>query len=275
MHTYTHFSCAVCGGWNDSGNGFSWLQNIDVSGASSFAWLDGEQGWELGFMPLVGKFQADAWVSSQECMFWECQWLLSSLFKKPAWYSRQCLFAQSYSFCYSGCCFMAAGSRHESVGLNPVFMAPQKVHSLALSQLTNRATMYCMVASQTRNSDVYYMASSFVETCHPHMLFEHLIQHQLFPILKPGSRPLPTVLLCTKQSPWRHGLPRLVWQNSNGVHTALTPTLLNMFVNWNTDCSPDLLTRHQCLISIMLVWLNKQILTAILWKAFPEKWWLL
>lgn len=178
-YVYSFLLCGV--GWNDSGNGFSWLQNIDVSGASSFAWLDGEQGWELGFMPLVGKFQADVWVSSQEWMFWECQWLLSSLFRKPAWYSRQCLFAQSCSFYYSGCCFMAAGSRHESVGLNPVFMTPQKMYSFALSQLTKQGQSRNVLHERKPNKEIRSIQEDYMAcrlwTPDSHMLSEHPIQH--------------------------------------------------------------------------------------------------
>ena len=42
-----------------------------------------------------------------------------------------------------------------------------------------------------------------------------------------------------------------------GMHRALTSTPSNTFgMNWNADCEPSLIVQHQCLISLMLLWLN-------------------
>lgn len=59
------------------------------------------------------------------------------------------------------------------------------------------------------------------------------------------------------------------------------PELLsNTFVmNWNADCEPGLITQHQRLTSLMLLWLKgRKFLQPgcnILWKAFLEEWRLL
>ena len=68
-----------------------------------------------------------------------------------------------------------------------------------------------------------------------------------------------------------------MWRNSIGLHRALTLTPLNTFGrNWNADCEPGLLVRHQYLTSQMLFWRNghkfPQTHSKILWKAFPEEW---
>lgn len=47
-----------------------------------------------------------------------------------------------------------------------------------------------------------------------------------------------TVLLYKKRALWRHGLLRLYWKNSSGLHR--TPFGMNR----STDCTPDLLTQH-------------------------------
>ena len=68
---------------------------------------------------------------------------------------------------------------------------------------------------------------------------------------------------CSKRGPYRNGLWRTVWKNLTGLHRALTSTPLNTFgMNWNTDCEPGLIAKHQCLTSLMLV---------VEWKKSPEQ----
>jgi hypothetical protein len=65
-----------------------------------------------------------------------------------------------------------------------------------------------------------------------------------------------TTLLCTKRGPYRNGL-RSVWKNFTGLDRALNSIPSNTFgMNWNGDCEPGLIAQHQCLTSLMLLWLN-------------------
>jgi hypothetical protein len=60
-----------------------------------------------------------------------------------------------------------------------------------------------------------------------------------------------TMPLCTKFSPYRNYLSRLVWKNLTGLHRALTSTPSNTFgMNWNCDWEPGLIAQ------LMLLWLN-------------------
>lgn len=66
--------------------------------------------------------------------------------------------------------------------------------------------------------------------------------------------------LYTKWGPKRHGMPRLVWKKLCGHNRALTKSPLNLFgMNWNANCMPDLLTQHNSLTLLMLLWLNEHI----------------
>jgi hypothetical protein len=63
--------------------------------------------------------------------------------------------------------------------------------------------------------------------------------------------------LCTKRSPYKNGLSRSVWKNLTGLHRDQTSTPSNTFaINWNADCEPGLIPEHQCLTSVVLLWLN-------------------
>lgn len=45
-----------------------------------------------------------------------------------------------------------------------------------------------------------------------------------------------TMLICTKQAPWLHGLPRWVYKFTRGLHRALASTVLNtLSMNWNSN----------------------------------------
>ena len=62
---------------------------------------------------------------------------------------------------------------------------------------------------------------------------------------------------CTKRGPYRNGLSRSVWKNLTGLHRALTSIPSNTFrMKWNADCELGLIGKHQCLTSLMLLWLN-------------------
>ena len=61
------------------------------------------------------------------------------------------------------------------------------------------------------------------------------------------------------QTLWQQFVPFLFQHDNNltGLHRALTTTPSNTFrMNWNADCEPGLITQHQCLTSLMLLWLN-------------------
>ena len=82
---------------------------------------------------------------------------------------------------------------------------------------------------------------------------------------------------CTTRGPYRNGLLSSVSKNLTGLHRALTSTPSNTFgINWNADGEPGLIAQHQCLTSLMLLWLNgsksQQQCSNIQWKAFPEQW---
>ena len=45
-----------------------------------------------------------------------------------------------------------------------------------------------------------------------------------------------------------------MWKNLIGLHRALTSTSSNTFgTNWNADCEPGLIAKHQCPTSVILV----------------------
>jgi hypothetical protein len=63
---------------------------------------------------------------------------------------------------------------------------------------------------------------------------------------------------------------------------AKSPDLNSIEQLWDeleADCEPGLIVQHQCLTSLMLLWLNGrkslQQCSNIYWKAFPEEWMLL
>ena len=83
-----------------------------------------------------------------------------------------------------------------------------------------------------------------------------------------------------KARPYRNVLQRSAWKNWTSLHRALTSFASNTFgMNWNADCEPGLIAQHQCLTSLMLLWLNgsksPQQCSNISWKAFLEEWRLL
>ena len=83
-------------------------------------------------------------------------------------------------------------------------------------------------------------------------LFTSLVRTMIMHINCPGAMPP-----CTKRGPYRNGLSRSVWNNLTGLHRTLTSTELNTFgLNWNADCEPGLITKHQCPTSLMLLWHN-------------------
>lgn len=71
-----------------------------------------------------------------------------------------------------------------------------------------------------------------------------------------------TVPHCTKRGPERHGSPRLMCKNSSGLSPNLKPTE-QFGMNWKAACVPGLLAQCQCLTSLMFLWLNEQIPTAV------------
>jgi hypothetical protein len=55
----------------------------------------------------------------------------------------------------------------------------------------------------------------------------------------------------------QNGLSESVSKNLTGLHRTLSSTPSNTFgMNWNADCEPGVIAKHQCPTSLMLSWLN-------------------
>lgn len=69
----------------------------------------------------------------------------------------------------------------------------------------------------------------------------------------------PSIHMCTKRAPWLCAVSRLEWQNASV--TEHWPQLHWTPLAWtgNAECAPDLLTQHQLLTSLILMWQNGSI----------------